>query len=55
MACGCVLKVDAAAGPDEQPRCIEHNETRVSRVKAGTPRFKGAASGPLAVEDKDTR
>jgi hypothetical protein len=55
LACGCTVKADANAGADEQPRCDVHGESRVTRVKAGTPRFKGAAQGPLAVEDKGAR
>ena len=52
LACGCTVKVDANAGPDEPPRCEVHGEDRVVRVKAPAPRFRGAVSGPLAVSER---
>jgi len=36
------------------PRCATHNESRIQRVEAPPPRFRGAAArGPLAEKDEE--
>lgn len=54
FACGCRQDVpDAEAVKDSvAPVCPTHNESRISRVEAPAPRFRGvAARGPLAVKE----
>jgi len=56
FACGCRQTLpDADANNDTvAPTCSTHNESRIQRVEAPAPRFRGAAArGPLAVTDEE--
>jgi len=55
LACGCKVPVDEGAAPADRadPVCDEHKESRVARVHAPAPRFRGAAHGPLATFDPE--
>lgn len=53
LVCGCKVKVDENAAPAQRddPICDEHKESRVARVQAPAPRFRGASHGPLSVKE----
>lgn len=52
FACGHVASKKAEETGTTPPVCGECGETRVARVKAPAPTFRGAAKGPCAVETK---
>jgi hypothetical protein len=54
FACGCRQDVDDADAVKDSvaPVCPTHGESRITRVSAPAPRFRGvAARGPLAVKE----
>jgi len=56
FACGCRQEVPEAEAINDSvaPRCATHNESRIQRVEAPPPRFRGAAArGPLAEKDEE--
>ena len=45
MACGCLVKI---AETEVSALCPQHNERRVTSVKARAPKFRGVCVGPHA-------
>jgi hypothetical protein len=47
FVCGHVIEI---VDDDTAPECPQCHETRVERVQAPAPRFRGAVSGPSATK-----